>query len=82
MTSLDLTPSLTKFVAHRVSQSGPSRRVTMPELFDLEGVFLFPWAVVYYKLKLFGFFEMLVFIATVLAGYIYVWKKGALEWDR
>ena len=51
-------------------------------LFDIEAVFLFPWAVVYRDLKLFGFFEMLVFIATVLAGYIYVWKRGALEWDR
>lgn len=51
-------------------------------LFDIEAVFLFPWAVVYRDLKLFGFFEMLVFIATVLAGYVYVWKKGALEWDR
>src|SRR5580765_7859058 len=51
-------------------------------LFDIEAVFLFPWAVVYRDLKLFGFFEMLVFIATVLAGYVCVWKKGALEWDR
>jgi len=51
-------------------------------LFDIEAVFLFPWAVVYRGLKLFGFFEMLLFIATVLAGYIYVWKKGALEWER
>lgn len=51
-------------------------------LFDIEAVFLFPWAVVYRDLKLFGFFEMLLFIATVLAGYVYVWKKGALEWER
>jgi NADH-quinone oxidoreductase subunit A len=51
-------------------------------LFDIEAVFLFPWAVVYRQLKLFGFAEMLVFIATILAGYIYVWKKGALEWER
>ena len=51
-------------------------------LFDIEAVFLFPWAVVYRDLKLFGFFEMLVFIAIVLAGYVYVWKKGALEWER
>jgi NADH-quinone oxidoreductase subunit A len=51
-------------------------------LFDIEAVFLFPWAVVYRELKLFGFFEMLVFIAAILAGYIYVWKKGALEWER
>ena len=51
-------------------------------LFDIEAVFLFPWAVVYRDLKLFGFFEMLLFIAIVLAGYVYVWKKGALEWER
>jgi len=51
-------------------------------LFDIEAVFLFPWAVVYRDLKLFGFFEMLLFIVTVLAGYVYVWKKGALEWER
>lgn len=51
-------------------------------LFDIEAVFLFPWSVVYRELKLFGFFEMLLFIAAILAGYIYVWKKGALEWER
>lgn len=51
-------------------------------LFDIEAVFLFPWAVVYRDLKIFGFIEMLLFIAVVLAGYVYVWKKGALEWER
>jgi NADH-quinone oxidoreductase subunit A len=51
-------------------------------LFDIEAVFLFPWAVVYRELKLFGFFEMLLFIAAILGGYIYVWKKGALEWEQ
>jgi NADH-quinone oxidoreductase subunit A len=51
-------------------------------LFDIEAVFLFPWAVIYRELKLFGFFEMLLFIVTLLGGYIYVWKKGALEWER
>ena len=51
-------------------------------LFDIEAVFLFPWAVVYRDLNLFGFFEMLLFILAVLAGYIYAWKKGALEWER
>ena len=51
-------------------------------LFDIEAVYLFPWAVVYRGLGLFGFFEMLLFIAAILAGYVYVWKKGALEWDR
>jgi len=51
-------------------------------LFDIEAVFLFPWAVVYRDLKLFGFLEMLVFIGAILAGYVYVWKKGALEWEK
>ena len=51
-------------------------------LFDIEAVLLFPWAVVYRDLKMFGFLEMVLFIAVVLAGYVYVWKKGALEWER
>ncbi len=50
-------------------------------LFDIEAVFLYPWAVVFKKLGLFGFAEMGVFIAILLVGYIYVWKKGALEWE-
>lgn len=51
-------------------------------LFDVEAIFLFPWAVVYRGLGMFGFFEMLVFIGVILAGFVYVWKKGALEWER
>jgi NADH-quinone oxidoreductase subunit A len=50
-------------------------------LFDIEAVFLYPWAVVYRKLKLFGFFEMAVFVALILVGFFYVWKKGALDWS-
>ena len=50
-------------------------------LFDIEAVFLYPWAVVYRDLKLFAFFEMLVFVALVLAGFFFVWKKGALDWS-
>src|SRR5580658_9211535 len=50
-------------------------------LFDIEAVFLYPWAVVYRQLKLFGFFEMLIFVAVVLIGFFYVWKKGALDWS-
>ena len=50
-------------------------------LFDIEAIFLYPWAVVYRELKMFAFFEMLVFIALVLAGFFYIWKKGALEWS-
>ncbi len=50
-------------------------------LFDIEAVFLYPWAVVYRELKMFGFFEMLVFVALVLVGFFYVYKKGALDWS-
>jgi NADH-quinone oxidoreductase subunit A len=49
-------------------------------LFDIEAVFLYPWAVVYRDLKIFGFVEMLIFVAVVLVGFFYVWKKGALDW--
>ena len=50
-------------------------------LFDIETVFLYPWAVVYRELKLFGFFEMLLFVALILSGFFYIWKKGALAWS-
>ena len=50
-------------------------------VFYIEAVFLYPWAVVFRKLGLFGFVEMGVFIVILLVGYIYVWKKGALEWE-
>jgi NADH-quinone oxidoreductase subunit A len=49
-------------------------------VFDIEAIFLYPWAVVYRRLGLFGFFEMLLFIVLVLAGYFYIWKKGVLNW--
>ena len=49
-------------------------------LFDIEAIFLYPWAVVYRSLKMFGFVEMLLFIGLVLAGFFYIWKKGALNW--
>ncbi|HLY65387.1 MAG TPA: NADH-quinone oxidoreductase subunit A [Chloroflexota bacterium] len=49
-------------------------------VFDLEVVFLYPWAVQYDKLGVFGLFEMLVFVAILLIGYFYAWKKGALDW--
>jgi NADH-quinone oxidoreductase subunit A len=50
-------------------------------LFDIEAVFLYPWAILYKKLGLFGLVEMGVFIVILFVGYIYVWKKGALEWE-
>jgi NADH-quinone oxidoreductase subunit A len=50
-------------------------------LFDVETVFFLPWAVAFRQLGLFGLIEMGVFIAILVVGYIYVWKKGALEWE-
>ncbi len=50
-------------------------------LFDVEVIFLLPWAVTFRQLGLFGLLEMLVFIAILLVGYIYAWRKGALEWE-
>ncbi|HEY6951082.1 MAG TPA: NADH-quinone oxidoreductase subunit A [Bacteroidota bacterium] len=50
-------------------------------LFDIEVVFLYPWAVSFRQLGVPGFVTMFVFIAVLLIGYVYVWKKGALEWD-
>ena len=56
-------------------------------LFDLEVAFLFPWATIFKdivateSIKVFGFVEMLVFVAILVLGYIYAWAKGALEWE-
>ena len=50
-------------------------------IFDIETVFLYPWAVLSNQLGLLGLVEMLLFIAILLVGYFYAWKKGALEWD-
>jgi NADH-quinone oxidoreductase subunit A len=50
-------------------------------LFDIEVIFFYPWAVAFRQLGVFGFVEMLVFIGILLLGYIWLWKKGALEWE-
>ena len=50
-------------------------------LFDVEVIFMYPWAVNFKELKLFGFMEMLVFIVVLLIGYFYVKKKGAFKWE-
>jgi NADH-quinone oxidoreductase subunit A len=50
-------------------------------IFDIETIFLIPWGVMFRRLGVFGFVEMLIFIGVLLVGFIYVWKKGALEWD-
>jgi len=50
-------------------------------IFDLEVAFLFPWAVAFKELGPFGFWSMIVFLAVLTVGFIYEWRKGALEWD-
>ena len=50
-------------------------------LFDIEVIFFLPWAVTFRQLGLFGLVEMLIFFAILLVGYVYAWKKGALEWE-
>jgi NADH-quinone oxidoreductase subunit A len=50
-------------------------------IFDIEIIFLYPWAVYFDKLGLFGLVEMVTFIVTVLIAYAYVWRRGGLEWD-
>jgi NADH-quinone oxidoreductase subunit A len=49
-------------------------------LFDVEAIFLYPWAYVFRELRWYGFGEMMLYIAILLVGYIYLWKKGALDW--
>jgi NADH-quinone oxidoreductase subunit A len=50
-------------------------------VFDVEAVFLYPWAVVFDKIGMYAFIEMIVFMIILLAGYVYAWKKGAFIWD-
>ncbi len=51
-------------------------------LFDVEAVFLYPWAIILRDLKMFGFWEMIVYIDIVLVGFFYIWKKGVLDWGE
>ncbi len=51
-------------------------------LFDVEAIFLYPWAYVFRDLNWYGFEEMMLYIAILLVGYLYLWKKGALDWHR
>jgi NADH:ubiquinone oxidoreductase subunit 3 (chain A) len=51
-------------------------------VFDIEAIFLYPWAVVFRELRLFAFVEMLLFIAFVLGGFFYIWKRGVLNWAQ
>jgi len=49
-------------------------------VFDIEAIFIFPWAIIFDDLGTYGFVEMVSFIGLLFLGYIYAWKKGALEW--
>ncbi len=51
-------------------------------LFDIEAVFLYPWVVVYRELKMVAFVEMFIFVALILSGFFYIWKKGVLDWSK
>jgi NADH-quinone oxidoreductase subunit A len=50
-------------------------------IFDLEVVFLYPWAIYFRQLGMFGLVQMVIFLVILTIGYVYVWKKGALDWD-
>jgi NADH-quinone oxidoreductase subunit A len=50
-------------------------------IFDVEAVFIYPWAVVFDKIGIYAFIEMVIFIVILLIGYIYAWDKEAFEWD-
>jgi len=49
---------------------------------NVEAVFLYPWAIILKDLKMFGFWEMLVYVAVVLGGLFYIWKKGVIDWSK
>jgi len=51
-------------------------------IFDIETIFLFPWAVGFRKLGLFGLVEMTIFVALVFVAYVYVWRRGGLDWEK
>jgi NADH-quinone oxidoreductase subunit A len=86
------TNSRTKLAPYEcgMTTSGPTRRIMTIRyyivamlflVFDIEIVFLYPWAVVTRRLGLFGFIEMIIFVFILFIGYVYIWKKGALEWE-
>jgi len=51
-------------------------------VFDIEAIFLYPWAVVFRELKMFAFVEMLIFVILILCGFFYIWRKRALDWSE
>ena len=74
-------------LSHVVGRRKDTRAKLMPYECGMESIFLLPWAVVFRDLikiysRSFVFFEMMIFVAVLLVGYIYVWKKGLFEWNR
>jgi NADH-quinone oxidoreductase subunit A len=51
-------------------------------LFDVEVIFLYPWAVIFHELRMFGFFEMLLFVGLVFPGFVYLWRKNVFDWSQ
>ena len=51
-------------------------------LFDVEVIFLYPWAVIFHELRMFGFIEMLLFVGAVFPGFVYLWRKGVFDWTK
>ena len=72
---------LVQWVAPLASESPEFLIAILFVVFDVETMFLFPWAVVLADMGLFGYIEMFVFIVLLLVGFIYAWVKGALEWE-
>jgi NADH-quinone oxidoreductase subunit A len=50
-------------------------------IFDVEAIFIYPWAVVFDKIGMYAFIEMVIFILILVVGYVYAWKKEAFQWD-
>ena len=86
-------PSKTKLAAYEcgVAPTGDARQrfsvkfylVAMVFiLFDVEVIFLYPWAVIFHELRMFGFVEMLLFVALLFPGFIYLWRKGVFDWSK
>jgi NADH-quinone oxidoreductase subunit A len=85
-------PSARKMTAYEsgITPIGPAQRrlpvkfyliAVLFILFDIEVIFLLPWAVTFRQLGLFGLVEVLVFVAILVVGYVWIWKKGAFEWE-
>ena len=84
MPSFSLTKVISEFPAPRgMPQLTQCLRLylTYPFTCDIEVVFFLPWAITFRQLGWFGLIEMFIFIAILLVGYVYAWRKGALEWE-